>query len=159
MEIVSESLKGLKFPIPVTWPSSEIPTRIFPPDVFANAITSLRNLSCRFFRDKHGMILGGYEESKYKEYELTLAPGDAVFVYTDGVPEANNAEGEFYGLKRMEAALNQAAKETPQGILAAVKADVEKFVNGATQFDDLTMLCIEYNGRQDTEEKKEETDG
>ena len=113
----------------------------------------------RIFRDKHGMILGGYEESKYKEYELTLAPGDAVFVYTDGVPEANNAEGEFYGLKRMEAALNQAAKESPQGILAAVKADVEKFVNGATQFDDLTMLCIAYNGRQDTEEKKEETDG
>ena len=102
----------------------------------------------RVYRDKHGMVLGGYEMAKYSEYELILTPGDAVFVYTDGVPEANNAAGEFYGMERMEAALNKAAKETPQGILTGVKADVEQFVDGATQFDDLTMLCIEYKGRK-----------
>ena len=100
----------------------------------------------RVFRDKHGLVLGGFDRSKYTEYELKLTPGDAVFVYTDGVPEANNAEGEFYGMERLEAALNQAAKETPEGILDCVKADVEKFVNGAKQFDDLTMLCVEYRG-------------
>ncbi|MBQ6383988.1 MAG: GNAT family N-acetyltransferase [Clostridia bacterium] len=100
----------------------------------------------RIFHDKHGLVVGGAAKSKYRDYELTLAPGDAVFVYTDGVPEANNAAGEFYGMERMEAALNRAAKETPQGILASVKADVDQFVQGAKQFDDLTMLCLEYRG-------------
>ena len=100
----------------------------------------------RIFRDKHGLVVGGFSMSKYKDYELMLAPGDAVFVYTDGVPEANNAAGDFYGMERMETALNRAAKETPQGILARVKADVDQFVNGAKQFDDLTMLCLEYRG-------------
>ena len=103
----------------------------------------------RIFHDKHGLVVGGFAKSKYKDYELTLAPGDAVFVYTDGVPEANNAAGEFYGMERMEAALNRAAKETPQGILTCVKTDVDQFVNGAKQFDDLTMLCLEYRGSRD----------
>ena len=100
----------------------------------------------RVFRDRHSLVLGGFDKSKYSEYELRLAPGNAVFVYTDGVPEANNSEGEFYGMERLEAALNQAAKESPEGILDSVKADVVKFVNGAKQFDDLTMLCVEYRG-------------
>ena len=100
----------------------------------------------RIFRDKHGLVVGGHPKSKYRDYELTLAPGEAVFVYTDGVPEANNASGEFYGMERMEAALNRAAKETPRGILTCVKADVDEFVSGAKQFDDLTMLCFEYTG-------------
>ncbi len=100
----------------------------------------------RIFHDKHGLVVGGFAKSKYKDYELTLAPGDAVFVYTDGVPEANNAAGEFYGMERMEDALNRASKETPREILVNIKADVDQFVNGAKQFDDLTMLCIEYKG-------------
>ena len=103
----------------------------------------------RIFHDQHGLVVGGSARSKYRDYELMLAPGDAVFVYTDGVPEANNAAGEFYGMERMEAALNRAAKETPQGILTGVKADVDLFVQGAKQFDDLTMLCLEYRGYGD----------
>ena len=83
----------------------------------------------------------------YKDYELILNPGDAVFVYTDGIPEANNEKGEFYGMDRLTAALNQAGKKTPEEILRTVRADVDTFVNGANQFDDLTMLCLEYRGK------------
>lgn len=86
------------------------------------------------------------KRSKYKDYELQLHPGDAVFVYTDGVPEANNAEGEFYGEERLEAALNRVAAEGPKEILSGVKADIDTFVAGAHQFDDLTMLCVAYKG-------------
>ena len=100
------------------------------------------------FRDRHGLVVGGHPKSRYRDYELTLAPGDAVFVYTDGVPEANDALGQFYGMERMEAALNRVAKETPREILTSVKADVDQFVGGAKQFDDLTMLCIEYRGTE-----------
>ena len=106
----------------------------------------------RIFRDKHGLMVGGYAKAKYTEYELTLAPGDAVFVYTDGVPEANNAAGEFYGMERLEAVLGRAGRARPQDILNSVKADVDQFVNGAKQFDDLTMLCVEYRGAQSSGE-------
>ena len=88
------------------------------------------------------------ETAKYRDYELMLHPGDRIFVYTDGVPEANNSDGELYGMERLEAALNRSAKESPEQILNDIRADVDRFVNGAKQFDDLTMLCLEYKGKQ-----------
>ena len=100
----------------------------------------------RVFRDKHGMMVGVIGKAKYTDYELTLRPGDAIFVYTDGVPEANNAAGEMYGMDRLEAALNRTAGQSPEGILRVVRSDVDAFVDGAKQFDDLTMLCLEYRG-------------
>ena len=100
----------------------------------------------RLFEDRHGLVVGAMKRSKYKDYELQLHPGDAVFVYTDGVPEANNAEGEFYGEERLEAALNRVAAEGPKEILSGVKADIDTFVAEAHQFDDLTMLCVAYKG-------------
>ena len=100
----------------------------------------------RIFRDRHGAMVGVMKKAKYTDYILTLEPGDAVFVYTDGVPEANNAAGEMYGIERLEAALNRVADQSPEGILRGVRADVDAFVAGAKQFDDLTMLCLEYRG-------------
>ena len=102
----------------------------------------------RMFRDKHDIMVAVMERAKYKNYELTLQPGDAIFVYTDGVPEANNAAGEMFGMKRLEDALNRLADQTPEGILQGVREDVDAFVDGAQQFDDLTMLCMEYRGVQ-----------
>lgn len=101
----------------------------------------------RVYKDQHGLVVGALAKSKYRDYEIKMMPGDAVFVYTDGVPEANNAEGAFYGMERMEAALNKNAEKDPKHILEGVKADVEAFTGEATQFDDLTMLCLEYKGR------------
>jgi sigma-B regulation protein RsbU (phosphoserine phosphatase) len=98
------------------------------------------------FKDKHGVIVGALGKSKYKDYELQLEPNDAVFVYTDGVPEANNADGEFYGMERLTAALNRTGGQSPKEILESVRKDVDDFVAGAKQFDDLTMLCLEYKG-------------
>lgn len=99
------------------------------------------------FKDKHGFVIGGMDGSKYKEYELTVSPGDKIFLYTDGVPEATNSENEMYGTKRMVEALNIEPEATPFKILQNVRADVDKFVGGAEQFDDLTMLCVEYRGK------------
>ena len=96
-------------------------------------------------RDKHGLVIGGLEKSKYTDYELTLEPGGALFVYTDGVPEAANPDGKFYGMERLGEALSH-APEDPEGILKTVKTDVDTFVSGAKQFDDLTMLAVTYKG-------------
>jgi sigma-B regulation protein RsbU (phosphoserine phosphatase) len=83
---------------------------------------------------------------KYREYELTLEPGSKLFVYTDGVPEATDAEEQMFGTERMLEALNRAPERRPEEILAGVRAAVDAFVGEAEQFDDLTMLCVEYRG-------------
>ena len=97
-------------------------------------------------KDRHGFVLGGMEAVRYREYELTLVPGEKLFVYTDGVPEANNAEEEFFGTGRMIDALCAAENESAETILETVKRSVRDFVGNAPQFDDLTMLCLEYHG-------------
>ena len=98
------------------------------------------------YKDRHGFVLGGLKEARYKEYELHITPGDKLFVYTDGVPEATAASGEMFGTDRMIAALNTCAEGSPEAILGAVRSAVDAFVGEAEQFDDLTMLCLEYRG-------------
>ncbi len=90
--------------------------------------------------------VGGMEGICYKEYELQLAPGDRLFLYTDGVPEATNAENEMFGIDNMLGALNQDADADPETLLHHVRESVRGFVKDAEQFDDLTMLCIDYHG-------------
>ena len=98
------------------------------------------------FKDRHGFVIGGMEGVRYKEYELRLEPGSKLFVYTDGVAEATNAEKELFGTERMIDALNTDPDAAPQDILKHVRAGVDGFVKDAEQFDDLTMLCVEYKG-------------
>ncbi|MBO4563107.1 MAG: PP2C family protein-serine/threonine phosphatase [Clostridia bacterium] len=99
-------------------------------------------------KDKHGLVIGAMDGVRYKEYELTLSPGDKLFVYTDGVPEAEDAHNEMFGTERMINALNENSGAEPARLLKNVRAAVDGFVSGAEQFDDLTMLCIEYKGKE-----------
>ena len=98
------------------------------------------------YKDKHGFVIGGMEGVRYKEYEIQLEPGSKLFVYTDGVAEATDANQELFGTERMIAALNADPGAAPQQILKNVRASVDGFVKDAEQFDDLTMLCMEYKG-------------
>jgi len=97
-------------------------------------------------KDKHGFVIGGMEGMKYKEYELQLSPGAKLFLYTDGVPEAMNGENELFGTERMLAALNENTSASPEELLKNVRRAVDGFVKDAEQFDDLTMLGLEYKG-------------
>ena len=112
----------------------------------------------RVLRDRHGMVIGAMRKASYTDYTLDLAPGDAIFVYTDGVLEANNAAGEMYGMDRLEATLNRVADQSPEAILDAVRADVDAFVAGAKQFDDMTMLYMEYRGLNEENDSLDPTD-
>ena len=100
------------------------------------------------FRDKHDFVLGAMPEIRYREYELQLCPGDRLFVYTDGVPEATASDGTMFGTSRMISALNTCAEGSPEEILDGVRKAVDAFVGDAEPFDDLTMMCIEYLGPQ-----------
>ncbi|MBR3290409.1 MAG: serine/threonine-protein phosphatase [Clostridia bacterium] len=106
------------------------------------------NGAFELLHDKHGFVIGGMEGVPYKEYELTLTPGSKVFLYTDGVPEATDAQGDMFGTDRMLNALNEAVDGTPEAVLTQVRRGVDAFVKKAEQFDDLTMLCLEYKGGQ-----------
>ncbi|MBQ1483332.1 MAG: SpoIIE family protein phosphatase [Erysipelotrichaceae bacterium] len=110
-------------------------------------------------KDQHGLVLGGMPGVRYKEYELQLSPGAKLFVYTDGVPEACNEAKDFFGLERTVSTLNQVVTETPQRILETVKDAVYQFVAGAPRFDDLTMMCLQYNGISDSKNSIEEKPG
>ena len=85
---------------------------------------------------------------KYKEYEIRLEPGDKLFVYTDGVPEAQDPDGNMFQMERMINALNEDPDASPEQILGNVRGSIGRFVREAEQFDDLTMLCLEYKGSQ-----------
>ena len=102
--------------------------------------------SFEILKDKHGFVLGGMPGVRYREYTLQLEPGTKLFVYTDGVPEATDANQQMFGTDRMIAALNTATDKDPGAILESVKNAVSSFVGSAEQFDDLTMLCLEYKG-------------
>ena len=97
-------------------------------------------------KDKHGFVMAGMEGAKYREYELELQAGDILFLYTDGVAEATNTEEQLYGTERMVDALNSVENAAPRELLLAVRADIDRFVGDAEQFDDITMLALQIRG-------------
>ena len=104
-----------------------------------------------------GFVLAGMEGMRYKEFQVTLAPGDMLFLYTDGVTEATNAAQELYGEKRLEEALNTADAKNldPNQLLPYIKAKVTDFVAGAPQADDITMLCLQFEEYMHDDPKEE----
>ena len=106
------------------------------------------NGTFELYKDRHGFVIGGMDGVKYKGYELQMNPGDKLFLYTDGVPEATDQEKEMFGTERMIATLNEHQNDEPDEILTSIHQAVDQFVGEAEQFDDLTMLCLEYKGAE-----------
>ena len=104
-------------------------------------------------KDKHGFVIGGMGGVVYKEYALQLEKGSKLFLYTDGVPEAMGGDSalEMFGTGRMLDALNKAPEASPEQIITQVRGAMEGFVRDAEQFDDITMLCVEYKGKEKPE--------
>ena len=105
------------------------------------------------YKIRAGFVLAGMEGMKYRAGSMTLEPGDKIFQYTDGVTEATNLQNELYGMNRLGAILNKVKGGTPNDILPAIKKDIDEFVGDADQFDDITMLCLEYKARMETNEE------
>ena len=117
------------------------------------------NINGRYelLQDKHGLVIGAMKKSRYKNTEIRLKKGDSIFVYTDGVAEATNANEELFGTERTVEALNAIPDGASQKeILEGVRAAVDAFVREAPQFDDLTMLGLKYNGPQETNGTEEQ---
>ena len=95
---------------------------------------------------RHSLALAALDGVQFKQHEFQLYPGDSFFVYTDGVTEATSSEKELFGTERMLESLNKEPDAEPDEILANVMGDINRFMDGEDQFDDITMMCLKYNG-------------
>ena len=95
------------------------------------------------FKTKHNIAVGTLPDARFNDYEIVLGKGDKLFIYTDGVPEATNEDNKLFSNDRMVDALNEYRDGTPQEILEGIQKSVNEFVGSRTQFDELTMLCLE----------------
>jgi sigma-B regulation protein RsbU (phosphoserine phosphatase) len=104
-----------------------------------------------WLKTKPGFVLAGMEGMRYKDYEETLAPGDRIFLYTDGVTEALNRARELYSDPRLLKTLNTpGAERNIKELIGYIKADIDRFSDGEPQADDITMLALEYFGQEET---------
>ena len=98
-------------------------------------------------RDKHGLVLAAMKDTIQTEYTIELQPGDRLFVYTDGVPEAINKDEKAYGTQRLVEKLSTVRSASQEETLTEIYGDIVEFAGEAEQFDDITMLGFTYNPR------------
>lgn len=104
-----------------------------------------KNGKAEYLKTKPNLVLAGMDITRYRKNELMLEPGDAIYLYTDGVTEANNINEELYGEERLKKCLEAAADKNTEEICREVKSGVDKFSDGAPQADDITMLAVKVN--------------
>jgi len=102
-----------------------------------------------FLETEPGFVLAWMKNSTYKEKEISLEAGDVLYLYTDGVTEAMNGKRELFGEQRLLDALNANRDSPPKDLLLAVKREVDNFADGTEQADDITMLALKINGKEE----------
>ena len=90
------------------------------------------------------LVLAGLPNTKYHKQSITLNPGDKIYLYTDGVTEATRGDKTLYGEERLLAYLNKQKTFDQYKLLKGIQKDIDKFVSGADQFDDITMLVFDF---------------
>ena len=98
-----------------------------------------------YLKSRPDFILAGLKNFKYHKNELQLLPGDAVYLYTDGVTEAHNADGQLFGEERLLASVNDNPGLSMEELCQAVKQSVDAFTGDAEQFDDITMTAVKLH--------------
>ena len=99
-----------------------------------------------YITPKANFVLGPMEEMRFPSEYSVLKPGDTIFLYTDGVTEAQNLENKLYSKERLQKTLSQLRDKDVRGVLNGVKGDINRFVQNAPQYDDITMMALKFNG-------------
>lgn len=108
--------------------------------------------SFSYLDTKKNLVLAVKKKFHYEKEVLSLYPGDKLFLYTDGATEANNTKEELFGEERLKEALNRIKDRSAEEIRKEVFVQVEKYAEGVPQFDDITLMALEYQGMGDTHE-------
>ena len=104
----------------------------------------IHNNNVKEFKTKHGLVLGAIDEAKYKENKIVLEPGDKIILYTDGVTEAHNPNNELFGEKGLIEFTKKNITNNAKDYIHNLREEIKKFAGGNEQFDDITMLVVEY---------------
>ena len=112
-----------------------------------NPVVLRKNGRIEVINDVHGVIVGAMDDSEYTDYEFNLEKDDKLFLYTDGVVEATNSKNELFTEHRMLEVLSKHRTKSPSDILKSMKKSIDTFAGDAPQFDDITMLLVEYKGK------------
>ena len=99
---------------------------------------------CRFLGEKSGPVLAFMDGISYRPLSLRLAPGESIFLYTDGVTEALDSKETLFGEERLADALKAASGQNPRSLCMVVRAAVAAFSEGEPQADDITVLAVRY---------------
>ncbi len=99
-----------------------------------------------YFKSKAGFVLAGMDGIRYKIQEIQLEPGDVIFLYTDGITEATNADNQLFGEERLLELLNSREFDDMKTMCEIVRTDIDNFVGTNPQFDDITMLAVKFIG-------------
>jgi len=95
-----------------------------------------------------GFLLGMMEDMEYDSHKVVLRPGDTVLLYTDGVTEAMTADGQLFGEERLAETMRRTNGAPLKDVLQSIQAGLTEFAGGAPQADDITMLALQYRGKQ-----------
>ena len=104
----------------------------------------LHNNKAEMLKFKNGFVLAGMENMKYKKHSIQLEKGDIVYLYTDGVTEAEDKNHNLFGDERLLATFENKSENSSAEMVENVKSAVDTFINGNSQFDDMTMLCFKW---------------
>ncbi|HMB51834.1 MAG TPA: PP2C family protein-serine/threonine phosphatase, partial [Thermoanaerobaculia bacterium] len=89
----------------------------------------------------HRLPLGALDRGGFRALATEVAPGELILAYSDGVIEAQSADGELFGQERLEAVLRDAGDD-PQAAVDQVLAAVDRFTRGIEPYDDITLLAL-----------------
>ena len=112
-----------------------------------NAPLIMQGGAIRYLTTKPNLMLAGMDGVPYTTHSVMMEKGDHLFVYTDGVTEATNLQNELYGENRLITVMKYAVGKPSRDVLDIIRTDIDEFVNGAPQFDDITMLEMSYLGK------------
>lgn len=120
---------------------------------YANAghnppLLCLRGGGFEFMKLIPGSVLAAFPKGKFKNEKINMVQGSKIFLYTDGVNEAMNSNQQQFSNSRLKEALGECQDKNMEQMIQAVKQAVKDFVGQAPQTDDITMLALEYFGKQ-----------
>ena len=101
-----------------------------------------------YLRERTGFVLAGMEDTSYRQNTISIRPGDRLLLYTDGVTEAMTPLQELYGEDRLRTFMNSHADSPAATVLRVLRKDIDVFAGSAPQFDDSTMLLLDFRGRE-----------
>ena len=111
-----------------------------------NAPIIVQNGEIKYLKTKPNLMLAGMEGIPYTTHSIKVSKGDRLFIYTDGVTEATDAQNELYGEERLLKVMQTIDDKSPREVIGIVRDDINAFVKDAPQFDDITMLEMLYKG-------------